>query len=477
MKRRILRACAALGGVAAVLAGCALDSGQGPARVEVPAQWDSTGAVGAGVWPAPDWWRNFNSPELPALMAAAQAGNFDLGIAAARVVQADAQARIAGAALLPTIELGADAARRRAATSGTSNARIGAGSRWSTASGASISASYEIDFWGRNRAGVNAARASAAASRYDQQTVALTVTADVATTYFQILALRDRLAVARENLANAERVLNVVIARANEGAVSPLDLAQQRATIAGQRAAIPPLEQQERQAVFALAILLGRNPQGFDVRSATMRDLGLPSVSPGLPSELLNRRPDIRSAEAQLAAANADIQAARAAFFPSVQLNSSASISSLAISTILDPAGAALGLAASVVQPIFEGGRLRGGLDLAKGRREELVQTYRRAVASAFSDVEVALVTVERAAEQEAFIQEQATEARRAFELAELRYREGAIDLLAVLDAQRTLFSAQDQLTQIRLARLQGAVGLFRALGGGWEASASGIPS
>ena len=468
----MLRTVALLGAVSAFLAGCATGSAPQPVRVEAPAQWASSGPAAAGVWPAPDWWRSFDSAELPALMASAQASNFDLGIAAARVVQADAQARIAGAALLPTVDFGADVARQR---SGSSSGRSGgaggsSGSRWSTSSGASLNASYEVDFWGRNRADVDAARASAAASRYGQQTVALTVTADVATTYFQILALRDRLAVARENLAAAERVLGVVEARANAGAVSPLDLAQQRAAIAGQRAAIPPLQQQERQAVYALAILLGRNPEGFDVRSTTMRNIALPSVAPGMPSELLNRRPDIRAAEAQLAAANADIHAARAAFFPRVQLNSSANIASLAISTILDPAGAALGLAASLTQPIFEGGRLRGGLELAQGRREELVHGYRRAVASAFSDVEVALVSVERAAEEEAFVQEQVTQARRALELAELRYREGAVDLLAVLDAQRTLFQAEDRLTQIRLARLQSAVGLFRALGGGWEA-------
>lgn len=429
--------------------------------VATPVDWNAT-ATESGVWPTRDWWRGFASTELDTLIGTAENNNLDLAAAAARVLQAEAQARSAGAALLPTVDLSV----------GASRAGSFGGEGGSDSFSAGLGASYELDFWGRNRAGLEAARAALRGSRYNRDTVALTVTAGVANTYLQVLSLRDRLAIARLNLANAERVLGIVDSRVRNGAVSRLDLAQQRATVASLRASIPPLEQQERDARSALAILLGRAPQGFDVQAITLAGLQAPPVIAGLPAGLLTRRPDIAAAEANLAAADADLAAARAALLPSVQLTGSSGVRSDALRDLFD-GDPFYNIGASLVQTVFDGGRLRAQRDSAAARQLELLQNYRAAVLAGFADVESALGSTASLAEQTRAQEDVLSQAQLAFQLAETRYRAGEVDLLTVLDAQRTLYSAQDQLRQLRLAQLQAVVGVYRALGGGWELAAA----
>ena len=261
----------------------------------------------------------------------------------------------------------------------------------------------------------------------------------------------------------------MVEARVLGGAASSLDLAQQRGVVATQRAGIPALETQARQAENALAILLGNAPAGATAVTGELMRVEPPMPAPGLPSGLLARRPDIQAAEAQLVAANAEIGAARAAFFPSVDLTGRNGYASSVLSSLFDPAGRTYSLAAGLTQSIFDGGNRSGQVDLAKARYAELIQTYRQAVISAFGDVENALVAARRTEEQEVVQSDAVEQARLAYQLADARYRAGAVDLLTVLDAQRTLYQAEDQAVQIRLARLQAAVALFKALGGGWE--------
>jgi NodT family efflux transporter outer membrane factor (OMF) lipoprotein len=304
--------------------------------------------------------------------------------------------------------------------------------------------------------------------------------AGVANGYFQVRSLRARLAIARANIVIAKRVLAVVDARARNGAASALDLARQRTAVLAQQTSIPALELQERQTLFALALLLGRPPEGFNVRSKAelgpggagevenLTDLHLPSVAPGLPADLLTRRPDLASAEAQLAAANAGVDAARAALLPAIQLTGSAGLASDVLLNILKAPTASLALGATLVQTIFDAGRLRGQVDLAASRQRELVEIYRRSILAALADVESALAASSRNADQELLQGQIRVEARRTLRLAEIRYREGVDDLLTVLDAQRTLFQTEDQLAQIRLSRLQTSISLFKALGGGW---------
>jgi NodT family efflux transporter outer membrane factor (OMF) lipoprotein len=428
----------------------------------MPAAWAEPVLSDAGTAvTALDWWQSFDSKELSALIAAALSANPDLAIAVERVRQAEAQVRIAGASLFPELDFGAGTSRRETRPDGGA---------WSKSDGSSaiLSASYEIDLWGRNAAGVRAAESTLRASRYDLETVRLTLVTGVANAYFQVLSLRGRLAIARENLVTAERVLAVVDARVRNGAASALDLARQQAGVLALRAALPPLELQERQTLFALALLLGRPPEGFDAAGASVTALAVPRVAPGLPADLLTRRPDIASAEAQLDSANANVVVARAALLPAIQLTGSAGLASNVLLNFLNAPTAALALGATLVQTIFDGGRLRGQVDVAASRERELVESYRKSILAALADVESALASGSRTADQETLQAQVVDQSRIALRLAEIRYREGVDDLLTVLDAQRTLFQAEDQLAQIRLSRLQASIGLFKALGGGW---------
>ena len=443
-----------------LLGACAI-TGNAPAPEPGMPQAFAEPAAADAVAPAQDWWAAFDSQELSSLVAAALDANPDLAIATERVRQAEAQVQIAGATLFPALNLGAGSSRRET--------RVDGGS-WQTgdASSAALSASYEVDLWGKNASGLRSAEAALRANRYDRETVRLTLIAGVADAYFQVLSLRGRLAIARENLAIAERVLKVVDARVRSGAASKLDLAFQQAAVLAQRAVLPPLELQRVQTLFALAILLGRAPEGFHADAYAVTALAVPRVAPGLPAQLLLRRPDIASAEAQLAAANANVAAARAALLPSIGLTGSAGLASDVLLNFMNGPTAILAVGASLLQPIFDGGRLRAQVDVAASRERELVENYRKSVLAALADVESALAAGGRTQEQE-LLQEQVVEqARLALKLAEIRYREGADDLLAALAAQRTLFQAEDQLAQIRLSRLQASVGLFKALGGGW---------
>jgi outer membrane protein, multidrug efflux system len=448
------------------LSGCAIVSPQLQPDVPVAGAWnEATPASSTAV--SPTWWKSFGSAELGSLVEEALAGSPDLAIATERVTQAEAQVRVAGASLFPVLT--ADGGTSAHRTSAVGGAKAGGSTLIDSAGDIGLTVSYELDLWGKNRAGVRSAESSAAASSFDRDTAQLTLVSGVATSYFQALALRARLAIARDNLATAQRVLDLVSARARNGAASALDVSRQEATVLSQQAALLPLEQQERQTLAALAVLVGRPPEGFDVKGTAIADVTVPAINPGLPSDLLVRRPDLASAEAQLAAANADVAAARAALLPSITLTGTAGLATSALTSLATGgATAALGIAASVLQPIFDGGRLRGQKAVAESRERELVETYRKAILSAFQDVEQALAGTSRLGEQERLQEDVQTRARASLRLAEVRYKAGADDLLTVLDAQRTLFSSQDELAQVQLNRLQAAVSLYKALGGGW---------
>lgn len=448
----------------ALLAGCATPPPEAPRSTPALPAMFSEAASGMDAV-QPDWWNSFAAPELAALVEQAVAGNADLTIAAERVRQAELAMRNAGASLFPSLSGGVSTSDRYNDAPGSAGSSTGA-------SALSLSASYEIDLWGRLAANVDSASASLQASRYDLQTVRLSVAGGVANAYFQVLALRVRLTIAQENLAIAERVFNVVQARYRNGAASALDVSRQRSTVLGQRAAIEPLQVQERQAVTALAILLGRYPQGFQVTGMPLDALAVPAVAAGLPSDLLLRRPDLASAEAQLLAADANVTAARAALLPSIQLSGSTGLASAALLSLANPSFS-LGLTASVAQTLFDGGRLRNQVLINESQRRVLLENYRQSIHVALKEVEDSLANIARNRGQEEAQRAIRDEAQRSLRLAELRYREGVDDLLSTLDAQRTLFAAQDQLAQQRLARLTSAVDLYKALGGGWVRPAS----
>jgi len=330
-------------------------------------------------------------------------------------------------------------------------------------------ASYQLDFFGRNRALYAAATATARASRYDRTTVELTVMAGVATSYFQALELRDRLSVADSNLANATRVLHGLKLEQTAGIATALDVAQQETVVATVNAAIPPLREQLRQSLDALAILIGSTPEAVDVTSGGLDSLSQPVVQPGLPSQLLARRPDVAAAEAQLIAANADIAAARAAIFPSINLTADGGYESSALATLLTPSSRIWSLGAGITQPIFQGGALLGGYALAKAQYQELLAGYHKAVISALANVEDALIAAQQTTEQLSRQREATEHARRAYRFAQAQMRAGTINVLTLLNTETTLFTAEDALAQAKYAHLQSLVSLYQALGGGWQ--------
>ena len=453
--------------LAALTAGCALTEPVVRPEQALPAQWAEPARAAEPATPPHDtWWQDFGSARLDAFVTEALATTPDLRIQAERVVQAELALRQAGASLLPSLDV-----------SGGSSAR-NVDSNESSSTGIDLGASYEIDLWGRIAAGVDASRAGLMATRFDYDAARLSISASVATTWFQVLALQERLDIARRNLATAERVLRVVQARYDNGAASALDLSQQRTTVLNQRKAIEPLEVQLRQTRSALAILLGRNPQAGPTPDGAggierLGALKVPAVGAGLPSELLLRRPDLAASEARLAAAAANIAAARAALLPGISLSAGAGVGSAALLALADTTRT-LSISASVLQKIFDGGRLRADVDIQRSRQRELVESHRRAILAALKEVEDALANGVRDTNQEAAEREILAEAERSLRLAELRYREGADGLLTVLLAQRTLFASQDQLALTRLARLTAAVNLYKALGGGWSAGRAG---
>lgn len=460
------------------LGGCFLTADQLDPALDVPDAYRWTrGAPHAGL-PQLEWWRSFRSAELIDLMEQARAANLDIAAAIARIVQADAQARQVGAALLPTLSASATDTRSRAsANTGTNVIAVTDRTNYNTA----LNASYTVDFWGRNRALLRGAEYQAVASRFDREVVALTTFVSVADAYFLVLEAQERIRVANDNLKAAERILKIFEDRRAQGGACPpnsppttsgcgsdLDVAQQASLVAIQRASIPPLVEQAEQNRAALALLVGRAPEHIRVRGGSLYRLAIPRVTPGLPSELLTQRPDIREAEAKLAGADANVEAARAAFFPTIQLTGQGGFSSAVLSNLLMPGSGFYSVAAGLTQPIFDGGLLLGQLDLQKGIREELLQNYRKAVISAFTDVEKALVGVQQLSRQEQLQRQAVAEARRAFDLSEARLRQGIIDLTALTQIQQTLFQQTDTLAVVRFNRLQAIVTLYQALGGGW---------
>ncbi len=370
--------------------------------------------------------------------------------------------RIAGAPLLPSVDLGATATRER---SSLASGGLGVYNVFNPV----LTASYELDFWGKNRAARDAARAAAVASRYDQQTVALTVVSSVATTYFQALELRDRLQVAHQNLENGDKILHGLTFEQEVGTATGLDVAQQATVVAQLFAAIPPLEEQFKQTVYALAVLIGRTPEAIDVTDGTLTALKAPPVVSGLPSKLLTRRPDIAEAEQQLIAANADITVARAELFPTIELTASGGYESNVLSSLVSPANRVYALSGGLTQPIFHGGALRGQLAYSKARYTELATTYHKTVLTALSNVEGALVAARQTADQQERQEDAVAKAKRAYEFAQIQMSAGTVNILTVLNTENALFSAQDTLVQVQYSHLQALVDLFTALGGGWH--------
>ncbi|OKO76204.1 RND transporter [Bradyrhizobium sp. NAS80.1] len=433
--------------------------------LDVPAQYKYAGKGDAP--PSLDWWRGFRSTELTQLMEEAQTVNLDIAAAVARIVQADALARQAGAALLPS--LSGSGSETYSRTSGSSASGLTNGGREVVNYSASLSASYQLDFWGQNRDALQTAEETAIANRFDRDVVALTTLAGVANAYFQVLSSQDRLRTAQNNIASAQRILDAIKERRKAGTSTDLDVAQQESVLGNQKATVPPLRQTLDQNMNALAVLVSRPPESVRVLGGSLNKIAIPRVTPGLPSEILTQRPDIRRQEAQLASATANIGNARAQFFPTIQLTGNGGYQSSALVSLFQPHAAFFQLVGSATQPIFDGGKILGNFEFAKARQDELLQTYRKTIVQSFADVDNALYSIKQTTIKLQLQRDVVTSSKRAFDLAEQQLHAGTADIVTVLNVQQTLFQAEDALWQAQLARLLAIVSLYQALGGGWE--------
>jgi outer membrane protein, multidrug efflux system len=474
---------------ATALAGCVPNAVVPDTTLDVPGSYRYAAPKDGGA-PledhATDWWRTFRSPELTRFMETTEIQNLDIAAAIGQVEQADALVRQSGAALLPSITANDQVTRAKSSgallgggggSGGSSSvAVVGTGASRSnsayTTLVSSFSASYQLDFWGKNRATYKAAQDNATANRWNRQTVQLTSLASTATTYYTILATRERIAYARQNIKASSDILKLIQLRQTAGTATDLDVAQQAALVANLKASIPPLEVTEAQNIAALAVLLGNAPEHVEVAARSVLKAPMPVIAPGIPSEVLTRRPDVEFAEASLSSAHGNLVAARAAFFPQLNLTAQGGFESLALKTLFSPASTFYTAAFSLAQPIFDGGLLQGQFDQQKGIQDQLVAQYKKAVVTAFSDVDKALAAVKLYAEQEELTRQSLVASQRAFQLSQDRLKQGVLDVVTLLQTEQTLFTTQDTLIQARLLRFTEAIALYQALGGAYAGRA-----
>jgi outer membrane protein, multidrug efflux system len=475
--RRMVRAAGALA-LMTTLSGCLLEADKPDIAIDVAPDYKFTTSKDAeAALPSLDWWEGFRSAELTQLMREAQTANLDIAIAIAQILQADAQVRITGATLLPDINFNAqDTASRSSQQLAVGGGGAGGGKGGSGIVAepygriyqGNLSASYVIDFWGKNQAALKAQVETAEASRFNKEVVALTALTSVANTYFAVLEAQDRLRIARRNLTDATRILDLIKQQFAAGTSSDLNVAQQESLVEQVRANIPIFEQLRLQSIMALAVLVGRTPERFSVRGSSLTAITAPRITPGLPSSILFQRPDVRQVEYQLRSSTYNVQSARAAFFPNIQLTGTLGYESAALRTLLGPGAWIYTAAAGLTQPIFDGGVLMGQLEQQKGLQDQFLQTYRKTVLSAFSNVEQSLIGVQQTTEAETIQERVVRSSRRAFDLSEQQLKAGTINLVTLIQTEETLFTAEDQLAIDRFNHMQAVVNLFQALGGGW---------
>ncbi len=459
--------------LALVAAGCATDAPLALKTPDVPAKFTGPIPSKVGVWPAKEWWHGFKSPELDGLISTAETDNLNIAIAFAAVLQAQAQSNIQRSSLFPSIDLNPSADRAQSPqsviTSTGSTGRISLPGATTNTFSFTANGTWSPDIWGLARDNLHAAEETLRAERYAQEEVALTEVSDVGTTYLSVLELREQVTLVKKNVEDAKRVLTITQAKLQNGVSSQLDLAQEEALVAQQEAQIPVFEEQETEALNALAVLLGRPPEGFDVKAQNLDNIALPLVAPGMPSELLLRRPDIAEAEANLSSAHANVDAARAAFFPAVSITGQAGTTSNVVGTLFHASTFEWSAGASALQTLFDAGKLFAESDVAKAQQLSLVATYRLTVITAFSNVETQLNQCQNFEIEKDAIAREVKASAEAERISELQYREGIVDLTTLIQTQQTLFAAQQALAQAQLAYAQAVIGLYESLGGGWS--------
>jgi multidrug efflux system outer membrane protein len=463
-----MRNCVAPLFVALLLSGCTMGPNYKRPTVAVPPAYrgiapDAPAQTESASLGDQKWWDVFQDEQLRSLVRTALQQNYDLRIAASRILEARAQLGITRADQFPTVSGGAGITDVRTAQSKflpafeTSSAQV------------NVSAAWELDFWGKYRRATEAARANLLATEWARQEVASTLVANVAAAYFQLRALDLQLEISKRTLDSRQESLRLTRLLANGGSTSLLDVRQAEQLVFTASAEIPALEQQIEQQENFLSILLGRNPGNIARGQTLIEQHHPPEVPAGLPSSLLERRPDIRQAEQQLVAANAEIGVARAAYFPQISLNGNGGFQSSALTNLFTGPAGAWSFGASLTQPIFTAGKISSGVRLAKARQQTATIFYQQSIQGAFRSVSDALIGYRKTREFSSHQQELFESAQDAARLSHMRYNGGVTGYLEVLTNETNSFSAELGLVQARLNELLAVVQLYEALGGGWQ--------
>jgi multidrug efflux system outer membrane protein len=454
------------------LAGCAVGPNYKRPEVDSPtayrtAESDTNSPSGTNSFADLGWWDAYNDPQLKGYITEALTNSWDIQIAAARVLQAEAAARVTRSQFMPTVGAGGDWATTRTSENGPLGAPSDPQQEFGSVYG--TMATYELDLWGRIRRANEAARAQVLATQAAQQTVRQTLVAQVATAYLALLELDYELEIAQRTYRVRTNSLTLTTARQEGGVSSMQDVYQAQILVFTAEAAIADIHRRIEQQENELSILLGRNPGSPPRGESFVRQQLDVTVPPGLPSDLLERRPDIRTAEQQLAAANADIGQAKAAFFPKVTLTGFYGYQSVALSDLFSSPSRTWQFGPAVSLPLFTGGALRGNLKLAQARFDEAVAQYQKTVQNSFREVSDSLIAYRRTREFRARQEERTQANRNATDLANIRYEGGVTSYLEVLYNEQELFNAELILAQARLSELLSVVALYRSLGGGWQ--------
>lgn len=455
---------------ALLLAGCMLGPDYQRPAIDLPSAYPGPhGQAANGPFDSPPWWKLYGDATLEELVESALKRNADIRLAVARIEEADANLREAGAAFLPEIDLGGAATRSRVSSQTATplppsiapvrnNVRL------------SALTAFELDFWGRLRRAMEAARALALASHYAKDVVSVSLAGLTTQAYFSLRSLDAQIAVTRDNLANRDEYLDIIRKRAGGGIASELDLSQAEAARADSAVLLKDFLRQRALVEHQLGALTGRLDTTL-AQSAGLLALPIPPTPPaGLPSALLERRPDVRQAEQQLVAANAQIGVARAAMLPSISLTSTYGGESRALSTLLESGSRIWSLGFGLALPVFDWGRLAARADAAEARARQSLASYQKAIESAFREVADSLTNLEQTAAAEQDLQARSAAADNALRLARMRNEAGYSPYLEMLDAQRTANEARLAIIRNRQNRLSASVDLMKALGGGWSA-------
>ena len=451
------------------LGGCAVGPTYERPEVPIPAQWE-VDLQTANDLANTAWWEQFRDPVLNNLIQTALQENKDVQIAAARVEEYIGRYGVTRSAQFPQVGANADAARTR----NTENGGVTLGENPTNSFQVDLGVSFELDLWGKLRSATEAARADLLATEEAKRTVILGLVGRVANSYVQLLDYDKQLAITRETLQTRGESVRINGLRFKAGLISELDYQQAVAEYQNAAVQVPLLERQIVQQENAISLLLGRNP-GQVARGVPLDNLTMPQVPGGLPSGLLERRPDIRQAEQQLIAANAQIGVAKAAFFPSISLTGLFGYASADLSDLFKGPSRTWQFAGFLAQPIFTGGALTGQLQVAEAVQQQALLNYQQVIQNAFAEVDNSLIAVKKLREQLKDEAAQVTALQRYLDLATLRYQNGYSDYLTVVDAERNLYSAQLQYVQDQGGLFAALVNLYKALGGGWVNEAERI--